>query len=437
VKTQTIVFTMLNEFGHINPTFKLAKALCARGHDVRYLAIADVAPRIEAQGFRVEPLYPDLYPPGVIAAEESLPLLAKRRAITARYRAVLKRLWTTPPMHTEHVEPALMLIDVTQTHFALWAHRNGTPFVHVTTSLPQTQDPGVPPLRSGSPYGTGALARARGAFEWQRFLLKRRASGRVAGFGGMSPTYELARLAAPRFGVASRDLDWRTLYMPQMRGVAELVLCPESFDFPRPPRADRIYVESLDLARKEPEFPWDEIAPDKPLVYCALGSQRYRPTEVPALFRRLARVFRSRADWQMCLALGPHAWPSDLPCPPNVLLVERAPQLALLRRAQVMITHGGLGSVKECVMLGVPMLGVPLDIDQPGNVARVVHHGVGLAADVSQTTAEELAWALHRLIHEQSFRDRIGALRARFEETESAQRGADFVEAQLAGRRSF
>jgi UDP:flavonoid glycosyltransferase YjiC (YdhE family) len=102
-----------------------------------------------------------------------------------------------------------------------------------------------------------------------------------------------------------------------------------------------------------------------------------------------------------------------------------------------MITHGGLGSVKECVMLGVPMLGVPLDIDQPGNVARVVHHGVGLAADVSQTTAEELAWALHRLIHEQSFRDRIGALRARFEETESAQRGADFVEAQLAGRRSF
>ncbi|MDB4974620.1 MAG: crtX, partial [Myxococcaceae bacterium] len=217
----------------------------------------------------------------------------------------------------------------------------------------------------------------------------------------------------------------------QLRSVPELVFCPEAFDFPRPAREGRHYVESIDLTRSEPEFAWGGLASEKPLIYCALGGQRYRADAVPGFFRRLVRVFRRRPDWQLLLAVGQHVAAAELEALPNVVVVERAPQLAALRRARVMITHGGLGSVKECIMNAVPMLGVPLDVDQPGNVARVVHHGLGLALDVQRASEAELQAALARLLGEPSFARRASEMRGSFERAEAGERGVTFVEQQL------
>lgn len=428
MKASSIVFAMLNESGHLNPSYKLAKALRARGHDVRYLAIGDVRAQIEAQGFEVEPLYPDLFPSGLLTGEQQLGTLAKRRAITARYRTVLSRLRTDAPLART---PSLLAVDVTQIHFAFWARAAGVPVVLVNTSLPQTRDPGVPPLRSGSPYATSVLARVRPALEWQRFVAKRRLSARAADLAGMCPPYELARRAARESGVPEHEIDDHTVYMPQLRGLPELVLCPAAFDFPRAAAPQRTYVESIDLSRSEPEFAWGGLSADKPLLYCALGGQRYRAGDVPTFFRRLHGVFRTRPQWQLLLAAGQHMASDELDPLPNVAVVERAPQLAVLRRARLMITHGGLGSVKECIMNAVPMLGVPLDVDQPGNVARVVHHGLGLAADVRNSSERALRLSLDRLLSTPSFAARARDMQARFVREEAGERGADRVEELL------
>jgi len=427
MKALTITFAMLQESGHLNPTFKLSKALAARGHDVRYLGIADMRAPIEARGFAVDPLFPQLFPAGFLATEATLGTLARRRAITSRYRALLARLQAESPFSAAHT-PSLLVVDVTQVHFALWARRAGIPFMHVNTSLPQTRDPGVPPLRSDSPYASSPLGRVKPALEWERFLAKRRLSARAADVGGMCPPYELARRAAPSFGVPSSAVDDETVYMPQLRSVPELVLCPQAFDFPRARSPERHYVESIDLTRSEPDFAWGGLSADKPLVYCAFGGQRYRSGDVQTLFRRLIEVFRGRPQWQLLLAVGQHLGPDELDPLPNVAVVERAPQLAVLRRARMMITHGGLGSVKECIMNGVPMLGVPLDVDQPGNVARVVHHGLGLRADVRNTSVRSLRGQIDRLLGDTSFATRAKEMQARFEEDEAGHRGADFVE---------
>ncbi|MDB4987995.1 MAG: hypothetical protein JWN04_3173 [Myxococcaceae bacterium] len=429
MKAPPIVLAMLNESGHLNPTFKLSKALTARGHDVRYLAIEDLRGSIEAQGFRVEPLYPDLFPAGMLRADEQLGTLAKRRVITARYKALLARLKKAAPVATA---PALLLVDVTQVHFALWARRAGVPFLHLDTSLPQTKDPGVPPLRSGAPYATSLLARAATELAWRKFAAKRRLSATLARLAGMRPPYDLARTAALEFGVPERELDTQTMYMPQLRGVPELVFCPQAFDFPRSVHAARNYVESIDLTRSEAEFAWGGLSTEKPLIYCALGSQRYRADEVPAFFRRLIRVFQRQPGWQLLLAVGQHVRPGELEAPANVVVVERAPQLAALRRAQVMVTHGGLGSVKECIMNRVPMLGVPLDVDQPGNVARLVHHGLGLGVEVQTASETDLREALERLLGEPSFQLNSARMQAEFERVEAGERGVRFVEEQLA-----
>ncbi len=55
------------------------------------------------------------------------------------------------------------------------------------------------------------------------------------------------------------------------------------------------------------------------------------------------------------------------------------PQLQILEYANLMITHGGLGTYKECVDTSVKMLVAPinLSLDQIGNSARIQKNGFG------------------------------------------------------------
>jgi zeaxanthin glucosyltransferase len=427
----TVIIGMLQETGHLNPTFKLARALEARGHSVLYTAIPDMEAHVRAQGFETLPWYPDLFPEGFVEARNAQPLFERRRAITARFEALTAQIERSAGSagQIERDKPSLILADVNEPHLAFLARRLRVPLLLVNTSLPQTKAPGVPPLRAPLSFEAGLRGRLRAELSWQRFLAARRAGAAVASLLGACPPYELARRMAPRFGVSAAELDPNTVYMPQLKSAPEIVLCPECFDFPRPSSPARHYVESIDLERQGQRFDFGEIPESKPIVYCALGGQLYRPRATPEFFQRMLRVFEERPDWHLILSLGRHLRPCDLgSCPPNVTALQSVPQLAVLRRAKLMVTHGGLGSVKECISFGVPMLVIPLAIDQPGNAARVVYHGLGLAGDVERSSVADLRELVSRALTEPSFRAQTARMQQRFREIEDGPRGADTAE---------
>ncbi|HSQ64405.1 MAG TPA: nucleotide disphospho-sugar-binding domain-containing protein [Polyangiaceae bacterium] len=433
---RTILIGMLQQAGHLNPTFKLARALAARGHRVIYTAVPDLEPHIQAQGFATLPWFPDLFPPGFARDQDAAGLLARRRAITRQFQALTERVASGEGAagRIAQSRPDLVLADVNAPHLTLLARKLGIPLVAVTTHLPQTRAPGVAPLRSSLPFDGTLLGHLRAELGWQKFLASRRLGATIADWLGLCPPYELTRRMAARFGVSDRELDAQTVSMPQVRSAPELVLCPECFDFPRPPSAARHYVASVDLDRhgREP-LDWSCIPADKPLVYCALGTQIYRARDTAAFFPRLVQVLAQKPNWHLLLALGRHLEPAELGAVPrNVTVVRSAPQLDVLKRARLMITHGGLGTIKECILFGVPMVVIPLDVDQPGNAARVVYHGLGCAGDVRRSSTSDLLGFVATVLNEESFRAHVERMRKRFQQVESSTLGADVVDDLLA-----
>jgi UDP:flavonoid glycosyltransferase YjiC (YdhE family) len=116
--------------------------------------------------------------------------------------------------------------------------------------------------------------------------------------------------------------------------------------------------------------------------------------------------------------------PSNLP--PNVRVVASAPQLAVLRRAHLMLTEGGSNSVKECVHFGVPMLVYPRNADQPGNSARVVFHGLGLRGDPKHDSPADMAVKVVRLLGAENCKPALTRVRAEFLDYDS--RNVDVVQ---------
>jgi UDP:flavonoid glycosyltransferase YjiC (YdhE family) len=120
----------------------------------------------------------------------------------------------------------------------------------------------------------------------------------------------------------------------------------------------------------------------------------------------------------------------------GVTLVNYAPQQEMLKRATLMITHGGLGSIKECIYFGVPMLVYPFDTDQPANAARVAFHGLGLTDDTHNASVEQILDCVKKVQSDPSYRSRVSDLSQKLRTSDSTSMVLELVNEVLNRKRA-
>jgi MGT family glycosyltransferase len=96
--------------------------------------------------------------------------------------------------------------------------------------------------------------------------------------------------------------------------------------------------------------------------------------------------------------------------PANFLLAPYVPQLEVLQRASVFVTHGGMNSTMESLYYGVPMVLVPQQIEQEKTAQRSAELGLGIALDPYNLTAEALRTAVEQVQQAPSFRANVQAM---------------------------
>jgi MGT family glycosyltransferase len=203
----------------------------------------------------------------------------------------------------------------------------------------------------------------------------------------------------------------------------EIMLCPKAFQLPGGPADGRQYLgDFVDIDRHEEPLEADVLDEGKPLVFCSLGTAAAFYPHTLRFFRAVVAASRLREDWQFVLHVGSHPEAAKLGSSrANLLIRERVPQLALLRRASVMVTHGGMNSLMECIHFGVPMVIIPGLRDQPGNATRAVHHGLAVTASMVSITAKELVSLIACTMTDRSIREAL----ARMKRTIADEKGMD------------
>ena len=152
-----------------------------------------------------------------------------------------------------------------------------------------------------------------------------------------------ARAYAERIGL---KIDWEH---PEatLSKLAWLTQIPKEFDFESshwPPQLRHTVPFHDGHGRIDVEFPWERLT-GEPLVYASMGT----------LQNRVANVSHNCAtstlkNVQIVLSLGEHVDPKEIgPLPTTAITLKWAPQLELLKRASVCITHAGLNTVLEAL----------------------------------------------------------------------------------------
>jgi len=411
-----IALGMLPELGHLVPTLSLARNLRSAGHEVVYLGVPDFEGWIRERGFGFVPAFETVFPRGALGPErvETVEVLAARFAAYCTYvqgGALQARL--------VDAKLDLVLADTLNDVLVASAWKLGLPCARLSTSLPQSFVPGVPPLCSALPYEASPQGLARSADAWEQML-----ASRVDPRG-----YHATKLAllVHHYGYPRERIDERGAFEVDLPAFPELVLGPSRLDFPRPKASQRLHVESLWLDRPQAPFPWDRLD-ERPLVYVCGGSQAHRRPETLALREIAMAVAAEMPDHQFVMAM-PDAETARLE---NLIAVRFAPQLALLERSAIVLGHGGFGSLKEAFYFGKPAVVIPGRFDQPGNGARVQHHGLGTVFEPSRVDPRDVVTALRRLPADATVRTNIAAVRDELLALEREQPGRRWIERALA-----
>jgi len=177
-------------------------------------------------------------------------------------------------------------------------------------------------------------------------------------------------------------------------------------------------------------FPFERLDSDRPLIYLSLGTVF---NNNPALFRTARDAFGD-SIYQLVIALGHQLAPATLaPLPDNVIVQPYVPQLEILQRAALFITHGGMNSVHEGLYYDVPLLLAPQQLEQALTAGRVAALGAGQILPTGDLTPGRLRRAAEELLADPRTRQRAAALGRSLREAGGAPRAAEEILAVAAG----
>ncbi|WP_337174021.1 nucleotide disphospho-sugar-binding domain-containing protein [Paludisphaera sp.] len=398
--------------GHFYPSSALARKLMSRGHEVVYFELPDFEQRVRGAGLDYRPIGRAAYPPGSLRElDERLGRLKGREAL----RFTIERMARTAVMILDEVPAAArearidaLVIDQCQVAGSTLAERLGVPYVSTAAALPINLDPSVPPFQFAWRHGRGAASRLRNRLG--NWLI-----GRV-----IRPVVTAVDQRRREWGMA--PLEWETA----LSRLAQVSQLPAALELPGrvvPPSFHHTGPWTDPEARAPVDFPWDRLN-GRLLAYVSMGTLQ---NQVGTTFRTIAAACDGMG-LQLAISLGGGGDPKalgDLPGDP--IVVGFAPQLDLIRRSTLTISHGGLNTTLESLTCGVPTVVLPVTNDQPGVGVRVEAAGVGRSIPVSRATVPRVREAVRAVLDDPSYRGRAEAMRSHIAGADGLNRAADAI----------
>lgn len=380
--------------GHVNPSLEVIRELVARGHRVTYAIPPVFAEKVAATGVRPVPYTSTL--PGPDADPE-----AWGSTLLDNVEPFLDDAIQALPQLIEAYagdEPDLVLHDIASYPARVLAHRWGVPAISLSPNLVAWEGYEA---EVAEPMWAEPRQTPRGQAYYARFEAWLAENG-------------ITQHPDPFAGRPARSL----------------VLIPKALQ----PHADRVdervhtFVGACQGDRAD-QGDWRRPAGAEKVVLVSLGSAF---TRQPGFYRECVRAFGDLPGWHLVLQVGRHVRPADLgDVPGNVEVHSWVPQLAILRQADLFVTHAGAGGSQEGLATATPMIAVPQAVDQFGNADVLQARGVARRLDTEEATADRLRETALTLVADPEVARRLKEIQAEMAEEGGTRRAADLIEAEL------
>lgn len=415
--------------GTVPVDFGIARRLAARGHTVTVLGDPTIAAEAESSGAEFVS-WRDAPHRRTWAIEDDV--ISDWEVVhnpVRLFRRLMDRLITGPAaLYAEETVEELerraadvVLVDAAILGPMIATEALGVPTVGLWPAIYIMPADGMPPFGLGLKPARGALGRIR-----DRSI---NAVAQAAWRSGRGPLND-ARAA---YGLPPLVNPW-----DQLRSChSVLVATARAFDFPAdlpewahyigPVTDDPVWAAGDGAGLDDLFSPADAVLP---LVVLGVSGSYIKGQG--DLVRRVAVALAS-LPVRGLVCTGPYVDPDTVPASERVRVVRAAPHSEVFPRADVVVTHGGHGTIIKALTVGKPVLCLPAIRDQKDNAVRMTERGAGLALGTS-AGPQRIAAAVRRLLAEPQFARAAEELGARIRAEIDDDRLVDLLE-QPARRR--
>jgi len=405
----------------------LGRKLKSRGHEVVFIGVPDAESAVRAANLDFVPFCEKEYPPGEFnkqldkaATLHGLEVVRYtcRQLIPGLLESALEHL----PQKIAETGVEALVLDTGHSVIQLVPMRLGIPYIHIWNALNMDHSGSTPPVFfSWPPYDKTP--------EWE--VAARKAEG-MKFFGELvGPMVEVANSYVKKHGMQI-DSSNPAATTSKLAVISQM---PKEFDFPIsswPPQFHYAGPFHDDEGREQTPFPWEELT-GQPFIYASLGTV---VNGLGNVYRTILQAVEPLAEIQLVLSVGNLIDLKELrPFPSNAIVVRKAPQIELLKRALLCITHAGLNSALECLAQGVPMVAIPIGYDQPGVAARITYHGVGEFIEFDKLTVERLAELIQMVRRKPGYREKARTFQNVIARRPGLEVAADVIEQALEANR--
>ncbi len=359
--------------GHMNPAAELTRELGRLGHQAILLTRPPGARRSAELG--VGHALFALEAPGLEELGKASGLAALRALATYLLAANEQLVSGRLDMVCGALGLEALVIDETLQGACLVAARRGMPYATFCAALPMAYDPAVPPPIFAWQPARGWLGRLRDRLGWAYFAwVFRHVRRELEGYREAD-------------NIPLHDAEGRSVYV----GRAQVAQLPPELDFPRDLPAPFLGTGAwVTRDQEDVPFPWHWLDAKRPLVYVCMGTIARSPKSADVICNAVERAAKRGA--QVVVSLGgqelrgdvlgatrelyasvrARCFGEDSVAAKDVLVVQWAPQYALIERADLVVTNCGINSALAAVKSRANISMWPQAFDQPGIAARIL-----------------------------------------------------------------
>lgn len=378
------LFALTDGGGTVPPELGVARRLVDRGHAVRVLADKSMAAQTLGTGAQ--------FLPWTTPPEGELRDWARQSPMSLA-RGMAEHMITMPaPGQARDVTgalgqhwPSLVLTSFFAFGAMIATEAQGIPFNVLLPNIYPLPAKGLPP-------GGAGLLPAHGPLGQLRDRVAR------AGIDRLLDRYALAPVNALRADYQLRPV--ATTWEQVQHANLQLILTSPAFDFPAGLPANARYMGPiLDDPWWASEADWTAPEGEGPLVLVAMSSTFQNHVEC------LQRIVDALGTLPVrgVVTTGPAVRMDELRPVDNVSILASAPHNAVMRKASIVITHGGHGTVMKSLAAGLPLVILHHGRDQGDNAVRVTARGAGVAVP-RRAPARKIAQAVATVLGSPNFK---------------------------------
>ena len=414
--------------GMLYSSVELARRLTAAGHRLTYASYPHTRDLVELHGFRFLPLDRSRYDEFLEIDRKSGALNRLFNLSSRRQRAIESLAVDGFADRVSALQPDLVLIDGEMHEHIIAASELSVRLALLNTFASIWRQPGLPPTHCMVRPGVGWKGTRTGtALLWFALRLKKKfkvsyLGVRRIGCDRLSILRQLALRSSFDIRRETDNSQWLTPFT--YRRLPVLSLHALEFEFPHLPPELVQYVGPMVLkSRNDRKMTPDEQSEleavferrrrargERKIIFAGFGSEL--STRL-SLIERLFGLVRDRLNWDLVISLSGRMKPADLGrLPERVYAYSWVPQMTVMRHVDAVVTHGGINTIDECVVNGLPMLVYcGNETDMAGNTARIAYHGIGIAGDLRRDSTADIRQHIDRLFSEPGFTVNLRRLR--------------------------